>query len=164
MLLALIGAEASLWWFNPMHIPGNFVLARALGLQSFRATGPAMEPTVPQGQSVLVSSWPIWRDGPQPGDVVAFIYPGNPYIADLKRVVACSGSTIQIKAGVLYVDGRKQDEPYLHPIDGRILLSTPPVSVPPNSYFVLGDNRDASEDSRSYGPIARDQIIGKMWF
>lgn len=164
VLALVIGLEVTLWVTNPMHIPGSFLPARAFGLQLFREPGPAMEPTVQADQQVLITSWPYWRKRPRVGDIVAFAYPADPSIADLKRIVATGGSTVEIRDGVLLVDGRKPEEPYLNASDGRAHRDLHIETVPPNSYFVMGDNRDVSEDSRNYGFIALDHVIGKKWF
>jgi signal peptidase I len=105
MLALLIGLEAFLWVTNPMHIPAMFVPERAFGLQLFREPGPAMEPTLPADQRVLVSFWPYWTQQPRVGDIVAFAYPPDPSIADVKRIVATGGSTVEIRDGMLLVDG-----------------------------------------------------------
>ncbi|HUN27342.1 MAG TPA: signal peptidase I [Steroidobacteraceae bacterium] len=163
-LLALIGSETALWITNPMHIPTAFVTARALGLQLFSEPGDSMAPTVRSGEHVLVSSWPYWKSPPKVGDVVAFVDPLDPSVADLKRIVAGGGSTVEIRGGVTYVDARPQALP---PNAQESATATEPdISrwrVPAGSYFVLGDNRDQSVDSRTYGFIARTRIIGKMW-
>jgi signal peptidase I len=164
VLALLVGFEFTLWLTNPLHIPSAFLPARALGLQLFREPGPAMEPTVPAEQHVLVSAWAYWREQPRVGDIVAFAYPADPAVADVKRIVAAGGSTVEIQDGVLLVDGKKHEEPYLNAAAGRIHRDMHSVSVPTNSYFVMGDNRDVSEDSRDYGFIARDRIIGKQLF
>ncbi|HTB65082.1 MAG TPA: signal peptidase I [Steroidobacteraceae bacterium] len=160
----LFGLEFTLWLTNPMHIPTAFLPARAFGLQLFREPGPAMEPTLPADQHVLMSSWAYWREPPRVGDVVAFAYPADPSVADVKRIVATAGSTVEIRNGALLVDGKQRQEPYLKASDGRIHRDMHSISVPPDSYFVMGDNRDLSEDSRNYGVIARDRIIGKQLF
>ena len=160
LIVALLGGEAALWLFNPLHVPGTFIPARALGLQLFHAQGPAMQPAVDQGQSVLVSAWSYWHGQPQPGDIVAFAYPTDPSVADLKRIVAVGGDRVEIRQGELYVNGARQQEPYVQrPEASRGSMRA--VQVPAGSYFVLGDNRDESEDSRNYGPIGRSEIIGK---
>ncbi len=163
LVALLLGGEVALWALNPLHVPANFLPARALGVQLFKAQGPAMDPTVPAGERVLICAWSYWRDPPRAGDIVAFAYPGNPAIADLKRVVAVAGSTIEIREGVVYIDRVRQDEPYLHASDGYSRTSMRAFQVPPDSYFVMGDYRDQSEDSRSYGSITRSSIIGKRW-
>jgi signal peptidase I len=154
LVAALLGAEVTLWAVNPLGVPARFLPARAVGLQLFRA---------PEGQRVLVSAWPYWHDQPHAGDVVAFVYPGNPDLADLKRVVAVGGSAVEFRRGVLYIDGVRHSEPYLNRVDAAAQISMKPVKVPANSFFVMADNREQGEDSRSYGPIARSSIIGKQW-
>ncbi|HEY6457233.1 MAG TPA: signal peptidase I [Steroidobacteraceae bacterium] len=144
-LALLIGLEATMWVTNPMHIPASFAPTRALGLQLFREPGPAMEPTLAPDQQVLVSFWPYWTHRPRVGDIVA-----------------AGGSTVEIRDGVLLVDGKKQQSSYLKAPDGRTRRDMHLESVPANSYFVLGDNREVSEDSRNYGFVERDRIIGKQ--
>ena len=163
-LALVIGLEVVLWVTNPMHIPNSFLPARAFGLQLFREPGPAMQPTVRADQRVLVASWPYWHQQPRVGDIVAFAYPADPAIADVKRIVASGGSTVEMRDGMLFVDGKKQQEPYLNPSGGRTRRDMHIESIPADSYFVMGDNRDVSEDSRNYGFIARDRIIGRQWF
>jgi signal peptidase I len=164
VLAFVIGLEVTLWVMNPMHIPATFLPARAFGLQLFREPGPAMEPALLADQRVLVSSWPYWTQPPRVGDIVAFTYPPDPSIADVKRIVATGGSTVEIREGILLVDGRQQEDPSVKSAQGSARRDLHVQSVPANSYFVMGDNRDLSEDSRNYGFIARERIIGKKWF
>lgn len=162
ILLLLIAAEAILWVSNPMHIPKEFIPARAFGLQRFQELGPSMEPAIHEGTGIIVSAWPYWHADPQVGDIIAFEYPENPSIADLKRVIATGGSTIEIRNGVTYINDQPYPEPYLQSSPtSRMVMSK--VQVPLGSYFVMGDNRDPSEDSRNYGVIMRDHIVGRMW-
>ncbi|HEY2591485.1 MAG TPA: signal peptidase I, partial [Steroidobacteraceae bacterium] len=160
-LLLLFGSEGALWIKNPMHIPADFITARLLGVELFEETGTAMEPTVPAGRHVLVCAWPYLTGSPRIGDVVAFVYSSDPSIADVKRIVATGGSTVEFRDGLLYVDGKRTEESYLRAQPAGNPDSMPPSLVPHDSYFVLADNRAGSEDSRSYGPIGRDRIIGK---
>jgi signal peptidase I len=163
LLLVLLGLfEFGLWTGNPMHVPSGFVPARAFGLQVFQELGGSMEPAVPVGRHVLVAAWPYWWREPQVGDVIAFSYPRDPALADLKRIVAAGGSTVEIRRGVLYVDGTPHAS-QAPQAASWFYNSMPARTIPLNSYFVLGDNRGQSEDSRSYGVIARDRIIGKQW-
>jgi signal peptidase I len=163
VLVGLLGGEVALWAANPLGIPARFTAARALGLQMFYQQGTAMEPAVSDGDRVVVSAWSYWHDQPHVGDIVVFAFPDDPNIADLKRVVAVGGSTVEIRQGALYVDGVRQSEPYLHATQAAAPISMPPVQVPAETCFVLADNRDQSEDSRHYGPIPRTSIIGKLW-
>ncbi len=111
----------------------------------------------------------VWRLGyivgsPQRGDVVICHYPdgnGNyDQVNYVKRVVGLPGETISIQSGNVYVDGRLVDEPYLNPLR-RGTHDMEPVVLGADEYFVMGDNRINSADSRQVGPIKKDQIIGK---
>jgi len=161
-LVLLFGSEGALWIDNPMHIPADFITARLLGIELFQELGTAMEPSVPAGRHVLVCAWSYLRDSPRVGDVIAFVYPSDPSIADLKRVVAIGGSTVEFRDSQLYVDGKRIDEAYLRAPPAGNPDFMPPLLVPRDSYFVVADNRLGAEDSRSYGPIRRDRIIGKQ--
>jgi len=165
LVLLLIALESAFWVSNPMHIPAAFVPARAFGVQLFQQLDASMAPTVPAGAHVLMSAWPYWHSEPKVGDVVIFQYPSNPTLADLKRVVAIGGSTVEIRNGITYVDGQPLAEPYLparlRPAGDSLQMAA--TRVPAGSYFVMGDNRDGALDSRDFGPIPRDHIIGRQW-
>jgi signal peptidase I len=164
-VLALIGLETTFWLSNPLHMPATFVPARAFGVQVFQQLDTSMEPTLSAGEHVLVSSWRYWRTAPQAGDLIVFQYPDNPAIADFKRVIAAGGSTVEIRDGTTYVDGRPLPEPYLSAGHSRARdsLELKARHIPAGSYFVMGDNRDQSRDSRDYGPIPRSRILGRQW-
>jgi signal peptidase I len=163
LLLALGGCEGALWMRNPLQIPNGFGPARACGFQVFQELDSSMQPGVSAGHHVLVSAWPYWWKEPQVGDVVAFVYPRDAALADLKRIVAGAGSTVELRQGVLYVDGRPYTSASESAFVGRFHRFTSPQIIPPHSYFMMGDNAPSSEDSRSYGVISRDRIIGKQW-
>jgi signal peptidase I len=164
LIALLLLAEACLWVGNPMHVPPAFITARAFGLQLFQEPSNAMAPELPEGRHVLVSSWAYWGRAPRVGDIVAFRYPPDPSVADMKRIVAAAGSTVEIRAGVVYVDDAVSPGSARFATSlGSLRGSMPKLRVPPESYFVLGDNADESEDSRNYGVIKRADIIGKRW-
>jgi signal peptidase I len=166
LLLLVLGADGFIFATNPLHVPEGYVSARLLGLQSFQELDPSMEPTLPEKKSLLVSAWPYWHADPRPGDIVAFVYPPDPSQADVKRVIALAGSTVEIRNSVVLVDGKVIDEPYLHGVtpSSNMPRSMRRVTVPAGRLFVMGDNRDQSDDSRRWGAIARDSVIGKFWF
>jgi signal peptidase I len=105
------------------------------------------------------------------GDIVVFKYPDEPERDFIKRVIGLPGETIELRAKKVYVDGKPLDEPYVHFLepasDAQEITSFDvrerygPVTVPPNQYFVMGDNRDNSQDSRYWGFLPRHYIKGR---
>jgi signal peptidase I len=166
LLLLVLIADGFIFATNPLHVPGSNLPARLLGLQSFRELDPSMEPTFPEKTSLLVSAWPYWHADPRPGDIVAVIYPPDHSQADIKRVIALAGSTVEIRNSIVFVDGKAISEPYLHAVipNWNVPRSMARITVPAGKLLVMGDNRDKSEDSRRWGAIARESIIGKFWF
>lgn len=103
-------------------------------------------------------------DPPERGDIVVFNPPvsaNKPYI---KRIVGLPGETVEIKEGYVYVNSQRLDEPYISGAITECLGSCKPETVPEGSVFVLGDNRQNSSDSRSFGSITVESIVGKAWF
>jgi len=103
------------------------------------------------------------------GDVVVFVFPEDRSKDFVKRVVAIPGDTVEVKAGMLYLNGRRVPDPHAHfekSLGERLSSSRAdfmgPLKLAPNQYFVLGDNRDHSYDSRFWGPITRDAIEGHV--
>lgn len=98
---------------------------------------------------------------PSRGDIIVFRFPRDPSRDFIKRVVALPGEQVEIRAGVVYINGKKLNEPYV--------LENPTYSreisvVPPENYFVLGDNRNNSSDSHVWGPVPLENVVGKAWF
>ena len=96
---------------------------------------------------------------PRRGDVIVFRYPKDPSRDFVKRVIGLPGETVEIHRGAVRIDGEVLDEPYL---EERDLSSLGPTLVPPESYFVMGDNRDGSSDSRHWGTVPLENIVGKV--
>lgn len=166
LALTVIALEVTLWVENPMHISAVFLPARAFGLEVFREQDSSMKPTIAPGRYVLVTAWAYWKRDPRAGDVVAFQYPLNPSLADVKRIVAAGGSTVEVREGIAYVDGKPFPGPVLQPyVTARASEpDMPAIRVPLGSYFVMGDDPRSSEDSRYYGVIKRSRIIGQaVW-
>lgn len=162
------------------------LLLRAFVLQAFWIPTASMEPTLVPGDRVLVSKLAARLGGVHRGDVVVFEDPrpepeadGSPASALLrwvlaglgvaqpadqdfvKRVVALPGESWEIRRGVVYINGKRLDEPYLDPtVDAR---SFGPGTVPPGRLFVLGDNRTRSGDSRftQLGYVPEDKVVGR---
>ncbi len=102
------------------------------------------------------------------GDIVAFKPPQNPSVPFIKRVIGLPGETIEIKDKAVFIDGRRIDEPYQYfdPAEDSYAPrdSHGPLLIPPDAYFMMGDNRDNSNDSRYWGPVPRKNIIGRPLF
>jgi len=156
---------AAVWYFvNPLGTPSYDPRLRLLGYTSFRMPSASMEPTIHLNTVFFVSAWEYRDADPASGDVVVFQWPRDPSVVFAKRVIATGGSTVAIVEGVTIVDGRPIREPYLHGTTPRnpLSLQMQPVHIPANNYFVMGDNRDNSDDSRDWGFVPRNRIVGKV--
>jgi len=138
-------------------------------IQNFRIDGTSMEPNLQNGEYVIVNKTAYWfGHNPQRGDVIIFQAPDQPQNDRVKRVIGLPGETVQVTPdGTVYItegDGNsfKLEEPYLNP-SRKAGGPSGTWTVPEGEYFVMGDNRMVSFDSRSGGPVPRDKIIGKAW-
>lgn len=141
-------------------------------IQAFRIPSASMHPTLLEGDRVLVNKTSYRLHDVNRGDVVVFSRPKNLHAAPgepddlIKRVIGLPGDTVQTRNGAVYVNGRALDEPYL--AEGTQTLNIDdPVKVPKGHVWVMGDNRGDSQDSRVFGPIPEDTIVGRafmiMW-
>jgi signal peptidase I len=121
-------------------------------------SGRSMEPLIQSGEYVLINTFAFRFGRPRRGEIVAFRHEGDAREVFIKRVIGLPGDRIRIDRGRVYRNGTKQDEPYVQDADGR---SLPGGLVPPSSVYVLGDNRANSEDSRAFGPVSDDRLIGR---
>ena len=135
--------------------------ATRLVVQNFRVEGPSMFPTLENAQFVLVNKLAYVASDPGRGDVVVFRSPRNPSEDLVKRVVGLPTETVQIRDGVIVVNGQDLDESGY--FDASTAPDMDPRSVPAGTYFVLGDNRSKSRDSRVIGPIPLASIVGQVW-
>ena len=134
-------------------------------IQSFDVDGPSMNFSFQHGQRLLVNKVVYELHEPERGDVVIFHSPHNEQDDFIKRIIGLPGESVEIKEGAVYIhkeDGNvfPLDEPYIilpasHPFKGE--------TIPENEYFVLGDNRNNSSDSRQGWTLPRQNIIGKVW-
>jgi signal peptidase I len=120
----------------------------------------SMEPSLFEGQYLMINKVVYRFKPPQRGDVIIFHYKNSPDLVYIKRVIGLPGEEIELKSGEVYLNGSELDEPYIPGVTPGKLKQT----VPPDNYFVMGDNRISSSDSRHWGPILHDKIIGKAWF
>lgn len=133
-----------------------------LVVRNFRILGDSMWPTLETGQYVLVERVSYRFSEPKRGDIVVFEYPRAPQEDFVKRIIGLPDETVEIEGGSVYINGQPLTEPYLH---GQRTVAYRPVKVTlgPDEYFVMGDNRAASSDSRTWGPLPRRNIIGRAW-
>ena len=136
-----------------------FLLVRA-GFQNFRIEGQSMETNLHDGEFLIVNKLLYYIHPPQRGDVVVFHSPQNPRKDFIKRVVGLPGEEVELIDGEVHVDGVRLYETYISDQGGR---SWGPEVIGEFEYFVLGDNRDNSSDSRSWGMLDGNAIIGKAW-
>jgi signal peptidase I len=131
--------------------------------QAFRVQGTSMEPLLLDGERIVVNKF-IYRFQPiERGDVVVFWYPRDPAVSFIKRVVGLPGDYVEIRAGRLVVNGVPVREEYL-PESFRDSDNYPPTEVRKGYYFVLGDHRRSSNDSRSWGEVPEKYIYGRAVF
>lgn len=134
------------------------VIAAAFFMRTPQVDGLSMEPRVHAGEFVLINTL-AYRLGPiRRGDVIAFRHDAPNPETYIKRIVGLPGERVEIQAGFVRIDGRAIDEPYVRYRDHR---SAPAVVVPPRAYYVLGDNRADSDDSRDWGVLHDTDVSGR---
>lgn len=163
-----------------------FLLVRSV-VQNFKVEGRSMEPTLHNGQYLVINKATYWHldnelistifpgalaanadrssalflfSEPKRGDIIVFRYPRDPSRDFIKRIIAVPGEQVEIRQGKVYVNGLLIDEVY---INESANYSWGPQRVGPGTYFVLGDNRNNSSDSHVWGPVPRENIIGRAW-
>lgn len=125
----------------------------------FYVRGSSMEPSLHNGQYLIVSKVSYLFNEPQRGDIVVFLSPSGTGEDYIKRIIGLPGERVEVRDGAVWINGYRLDEPYLRdgaPYTGSWVLG-------PDEYFVLGDNRANSNDSHNWGPLPKKNIIGKAW-
>ncbi len=132
-------------------------------IQPVKVEGTSMQPRLVDQERIFVNRF-IYRFADiHRGDVVVFWYPKDKTKSFIKRVVGIPGDEVEIRYGVVYVNGEQINEPYLEP-EFQDHDSFRRETVPPDQYFVLGDHRNSSNDSRNWGFVPRDLIYGRAIF
>ena len=153
-------------------------------VRNFKVDGSSMDPTLEGGQYLLVNRLvylridperlskivPFWRveeessryaiHAPKRGEIIVFQFPLDPSKDFVKRVVGLPGELIEVKAGTVIVDGNILEEPYL---TSEFRFNAAPVQLGEGEYYVLGDNRARSNDSRNWGAVPEANLRGKVW-
>jgi signal peptidase I len=138
---------------------GVFFLLRVT-VQSFVVVGSSMEPNFEDGQRLLVNKVVYDLRQPQRGEVIVFQPPTGRSVDFIKRIIALPGDTVEIKEGAVYINDSALDEPYIQATPSYTMAKE---KIPDGEYFVLGDNRNNSNDSHSWGPLPEQNIVGKAW-
>ena len=139
-------------------------LLRTFVAEPFYIPSPSMQPALRPGDRVIVDKLRYRFADPRRGDVVVFDKPanagGSAEVKNLiKRVIAVPGDEIEARQGVVYRNGEILVEPYLQP--GTVTTDIPRQRLPPDRYWLMGDNRTVSEDSRLFGPVAASVLTGR---
>jgi len=138
---------------------GIFFVVYIFLVQPHRIKGESMVPNFTDGELILSEKIGYKLDEPRRGDVVVFRAPAPAKVDFIKRIVGVPGEKVTISNGEVHINGQKLEEPYeIQITEGRVDLQ-----LGENQYFVLGDNRRSSSDSRTFGPIYKNSIKGRAW-
>ena len=144
-----------------------FLILYLLVMQPHKIDGASMEPNFHHGEYLLTDKVTYRFNEPSRGDVVIFRAPGDIEEDYIKRIIGLPGEKIEIKDGNVYINNKKLNESYMpsdfYTLPGSFFADKEEVFVPQNKLFVLGDNRSQSADSRSFGFVDKQTIIGRAW-
>lgn len=139
-----------LFFFQPHQVKGNSMMLNFLN-----------------GEYLLTDKVTYRFQEPKRGDIIVFAAPKNEEYEYIKRIIGLSGETIKIEGGDVFINGKELEEKYLpkglETRSGSFLKEDQVFSIPEGQYLVMGDNRDHSSDSRGWGPVPRENIVGKAW-
>lgn len=160
---------------NPFNSTTSDLRARIFGYTFYRVAGPHMEPVIHSGQVFLANAATLRNRDPEVGEIIVFEYPRDRTRTFIARVVAAGGSTFEMRGGVVHLDGEPREETYLRSDVQKELMAMglkpldpppdrganfPATPIPEHHFFVLGDNRRGSDDSRTWGFVPRENVIG----
>lgn len=153
------GLRKIFWILGGLMLLG--LLLRATVVKPYEIQSNSMEPTLLSGDRVLVNklSYRLWA--PNRGDVVVFQYPMDPDRVFVKRVIGLEGEKVEIKDNKVMINDQPMNEPYLK--EGEF-PPFPPQAVPKGQILVLGDNRNKSKDSRDWGLLPKEYLLGKAFY
>jgi signal peptidase I len=141
------------------------VLIRGFLVAPFYIPSGSMEPTLSPGDYILVNRLIYFLHPPQRGDIIVFRFPRDEHWDFVKRIIGLPGDLVEERDGHMFVNGRSLRETYMrHSVNGVApATDLAPLRIPPRQLFVLGDNRDASLDSRFWGTVDEHEVIGKAF-
>jgi signal peptidase I len=159
-------AGATLSWLRDLLLSVVIAVVVILFLyQPVKVEGTSMMPSLLDQERIFINKF-VYRFGMADigrGDTVVFWFPGDPTKSYIKRVIGVPGDSVEVSDGAVFVNGRALGEPYV-PEEYRDHVSMPRKIVPQDEYFVLGDHRSSSNDSRTWGTVPRRYIYGKAVF
>lgn len=157
------GSSFRLWVRDVVISVAASILIITFLYQPVRVEGTSMLPRLENHDRLFINKF-VYRVSPiSRGDVVVFHYPRDPEKSYIKRVIALPGDHLAIERGQVWLDGKPLAEPYV-PDEYRDMRSLPETVIPADTYFMMGDHRSISSDSREFGPVERDLIYGKAVF
>ncbi len=140
-------------------------LVVVFAVQPVKVEGTSMLPRLQDGERIFVNKLIYYGLPPlERGDIVVFWYPDDPSKSFIKRIIGLPGEVVQVRAGHIYINDRELVEPYIDPARNVAQMTLAPVTIKQHYYFVMGDNRDNSSDSRSWGLVPEKYIYGKALF
>lgn len=144
-----------------------FLFVYLLILQPHKIRGASMDPNFPDGEYLLTDKVSYRFGEPKRGDVIVFKAPPTPDEEFIKRIIGLPGDKVSVKNGKVYINEKLLEEQYLDPSlytsAGNFPVEDGTITVPQDEYFVLGDNRDHSSDSRAWGFVPKKKITGRAW-
>jgi signal peptidase I len=157
------GSGIGLWIRDLLISAGASILIITFLYQPVRVEGTSMLPRLEDRDRLFINKFVYHVSAIERGDVVVFRYPRDPEKSYIKRVIALPGDRLRIDRGQVWLNGKQLDEGYV-PEEYRDTKSMPELVVPEEAYFMMGDHRSISSDSREFGPVDRSLIYGKAVF
>ena len=162
--------DGSSFWFDVRVWIRDIIISIAIAVvvivflyQPVKVEGTSMMPWLQDQERIFVNKFVYRFEDIHRSDIVVFRFPLDPTKSYIKRVVGLPGDEVEVIRGQLYINGKRIDEPYIRE-EFRDLGTYPPITVPDESYYVLGDHRNTSNDSRTWGTVGRDFVVGKAVF
>ncbi|MCK5581110.1 MAG: signal peptidase I [Candidatus Omnitrophica bacterium] len=163
--ILLIAGVLFFYFFNPQSFVSNYLHTNVV--QSFSFPSGSMEPTIMKGDRILVDKAAYKTSEPERGDIIVFLYPQDSTRTFLKRLIASGGETVEIKNGDVYVNDELVQRSSIKNIHyynrGDYGQAGKKITIPEGQVYVLGENSAASHDSRYWGFVPREHILGKVF-